>query len=50
MDNDVPDHIIDSYRIERKDTTSRGGGVAVYLRDHLHYTERFTSIILLKGV
>ena len=38
MDNDVPDQIIDGYRIWCKDTTSRGGGVAVYLRDHLHYT------------
>ena len=40
VDNDVSDQIvdIDGYRIERKDRTSRGDGVAVYLGDHLSYT------------
>ena len=27
-------------RMERKDRTSRGGGIAIYLRDHLNYTVR----------
>ena len=40
--NDVPDQIIDidGYKIERKDRTSRGGGIAIYLRDYLNYTVR----------
>ena len=42
MDNDVPDQTvdIDGCRIEHKYRTSRAGGVAVYLRDHLSYNVR----------
>ena len=35
---------IDGYRRERKNRTSRGGGVALYLRDHI------TSNLLLEGI
>ena len=42
VEYDLPNQIIDidGYKIERKDRTSRGGVVAVYLRDHLIYTVR----------
>ena len=42
VDNDVPDQAvdIDGGRIEHKCRTSRAGGVAVYLRDHLSYNVR----------
>ena len=42
VDNDVPDQIIDidGYKNERKDRTSRGGGIAIYLRYYLNCTVR----------
>ena len=42
VDNDVPDQTIDinGYRIERKDSTSRRGVIATYLRDYLSHTVR----------
>ena len=38
VDNDVPDQIIDidGYKNERKDRTSRGVGIAIYLRNYLN--------------
>ena len=42
VENDVPDQIIDidGYKIERKDRTSRGSGITIYLRDYLSHTVR----------
>ena len=42
VDNDVPDQIIDidGYKIECKDRTSRGGRIAIYIRDYLNFTVR----------
>ena len=46
FDNDVPNQIIDieGYKIEHKDRTSKEGGIAIYLRDYLNYTDRMDIV------
>ena len=42
VDTSIPDRIIDvdGYRLVCRDRTSKGGGVAVYLQDHLNFLIR----------